>query len=106
MQRETSKRGRESGGKMSEGTFEVVLSPEAQRVYARQDRVTRQRIALAIDHLKGNPTSGTNISRLHGEFEGNYRIRMGPWRIVYSVNLNSRRVWVKLIRSRGDAYKR
>ena len=91
---------------MSVETFEVILSPDAEKVYLRQDRPTRQRIASAIARLKFNPTSGPNINRLHGELEGNYRVRLGGWRIIYSVDLKSRKVFVKLIRSRGDVYKR
>ena len=91
---------------MSVETFDVILSPEAEKVYLRQDRPTRQRIASVIDSLKFNPTSGPNISRLHGDLQGNYRIRLGAWRIIYSVNVEGRKVLVKLIRPRGDVYKR
>ncbi len=91
---------------MSVETFEVILSPEAERAYTRQDRLTRQRIAAAIDRLKVNPASSPNVTRLHGELRGNYRIRLGTWRIIYSVDMKTRKILVKLIRSRGDIYKR
>ncbi len=91
---------------MSGETFEVILSPDADKVYARQDRPTWQRIAAAIDQLKSNPASGPSISRLHGELQGHYRIRLAGWRIIYSVDSGARKVFVKLIRSRGDVYKR
>ncbi len=91
---------------MSEETFEVILSPDAEKVYTRQDRKTRKRIAGVIDQLKFNPTSGPNISRLHGGFQGHYRIRLGGWRIIYSVEQRARKVFVEMIRSRGDVYKR
>ncbi|MFH0924752.1 MAG: type II toxin-antitoxin system RelE/ParE family toxin [bacterium] len=48
----------------------------------------------------------SNIKRLWGELEGNYRYRLGDLRIIYEVDVQNRIVKIKTIRSRGDIYKR
>lgn len=89
-----------------EKMYEVLISHEAEKYYNKQDKDTKQRLNKCIDNLGMEPLSGPHIKRLHGEFEGKYRYKMGNFRIVYEVNIKSRTVEVKSIRGRGDIYKR
>lgn len=56
-------------------------------------------------HLEESPLSGPNIKRLRGKLEGSFRYRIGGMRIIYSVDMESRKVYVETIGPRGDVYK-
>lgn len=86
--------------------YEVLVSHEADKYYKKQDRDTKRRINKCIDSLSREPLFGPHIKKLHGELEGKYRYEVGGIRIVYEVDIKSKIVEVKAIRSRGDVYKR
>jgi mRNA interferase RelE/StbE len=86
--------------------YEILVSHEADKYYKRQDRDTKRRINKCMDNLSKEPFFGAHIKKLHGEFEGKYRYKVGGIRIVYEVNTKNRIVEIKAIRSRGDIYKR
>lgn len=86
--------------------YEVLISHEAEKYYKKQGRDTKQRFNKCIDNLRQEPLSGLHIKRLHGELEGKYRYEMSGLRIIYEVNIKSKTVEIKSIRSRGDIYKR
>jgi mRNA interferase RelE/StbE len=86
--------------------FEILVSHEADKYYKRQDRDTKRRINRCIDNLSQEPLFGPHIKKLHGELEGKHRYEVGGIRIVYEVDMKSKTVEIKAIRSRGDIYKR
>ncbi len=44
-------------------------------------------------------------TKLHGEFEGSRRYRVGDYRIVYQVNKSDRLILIENVRHRGSAYR-
>jgi len=90
---------------MSDVTFEVQLTNEAEEHYDALDIKMTRRINKAIDMLAQNPFFGTNIVKLKGQYAGLYRYRVGSYRIVYSVDRINRLCVIKGIYRRGKAYK-
>jgi mRNA-degrading endonuclease RelE of RelBE toxin-antitoxin system len=86
--------------------YKVFISHEAEKYYKKQDKDTKRRINKCIDTLTKEPLFGLHIKKLHGELEGKHRYEVGGIRIIYEINIKSKMVEIKAIRSRGDVYKR
>ena len=90
---------------MLNGTFDVQLTNEADAQYnALDDNMTR-RVNEAINLLAQNPFFGRNIVKLKGNYAGQYRYRVGSYRIVYSVDTQHQICIIKGIYKRGSAYR-
>lgn len=62
----------------------------------------RRRVELAMDELFDDIRAG---DRLHGEWEGYWKLRAGDYRIIYQI-VNGDSVEVQYIRHRRRAYRR
>jgi mRNA interferase RelE/StbE len=85
--------------------FEVYLSREAEKIYLKAAPKTTRLLENCFRHLEESPLSGPNIKRLKGKLEGSFRYRVGGIRVIYTVDLESGKVIVESIGSRGDVYK-
>ena len=86
-----------------EGRYEILFEPRAERDYGRLSADILRRVNDEIDRLTVDPRHhGT--TKLAGR--GDYRVRVGDWRIVYEVDDQRRRVVVIRIAHRSDVYRR
>ena len=90
---------------MSDGTFDVQLTDEAAAHYNALDANMTRRVNEAIDLLVQNPFFGRNIVKLKESMPGQYRYRVGSYRIVYSVDTQRRMCIIRGIYRRGRAYR-
>ena len=67
-------------------TFDVQFTNEAQKHYDSLDAKMTRRVNNAINALRQNPFFGPNIVKLKGEYPGQYRYRVGSYRMIYSVD--------------------
>jgi len=81
---------------------QVEWSPRALRVLSRLDRPTQHRISEAVDLLAG--TGRGDVKRLKGSKIELFRLRVGGWRIIFSMELENI-LAVRTVRARGDVYK-
>jgi mRNA interferase RelE/StbE len=84
--------------------YEVVLSTEAQEVYASSDQALAKKIAKCFEYLEQNPRFHPNIKALKGDFIGYYRYRIGDYRVIYQVDDENSQVMINTIVHRRDAY--
>lgn len=80
--------------------YSIVISKAAERFLRRQDRTNQERLIKAIYRL---PDKG-DIVKLSGYDK--YRLRVGSYRIIFSIDEVIRIINVENIDSRGDVYKR
>jgi len=85
--------------------YEVLLHPDAQKVYAKADRALAKKIARCLEQLETNPYSHPNIKGLKGNYAGYYRYRIGNYRVIYSVDDNVVQVFVVAIAHRSQSYQ-
>jgi mRNA-degrading endonuclease RelE of RelBE toxin-antitoxin system len=85
--------------------FEVYLSREAEKIYLKANPKTTRLLHNCFRHLEESPLFGSNIKRLKGKLEGSLRYQIGGIRIIYSIDLESRKVFIETIGPRGDVYK-
>ncbi len=90
---------------MLNGTFEVQLTNEAETHYIALDDNMTRRVNEAMNLLAQSPFFGQNIVKLKGNYAGQYRYRVGSYRIVYSVDTLRQICIIKGIYKRGRAYR-
>ena len=83
-------------------SYEVILSRNALKYIKKLPPEDRKRIKEALLKLSQNPWF-TQYKKLRGyPF---YRIRVGDYRVIYSVDDESKTVYVVKIGKRGEVYK-
>lgn len=80
--------------------YKIVFEKQAQKFLEKQDKSTRLRLYKAIYKLP----NGTDIKKLKGH--NLYRLRVGDYRILYSVEDSIKLIDIENINNRGDVYKR
>ena len=91
---------------MLNAAFEIQFTDEADTHYNRLDARMTRRVDAAIDMLMQNPFLGPNIKKLKGRYAGQYRYRVGGYRIIYSIDTQRYQCIVRGIHPRGRAYRR
>ena len=84
--------------------YTVFLKPAAERALKTIVQPSLRRIAKAIDHL-GNDPRLSGATALQREF-GLWRIRVGDYRIIYSIHDAVLTVLVVTVGHRRDVYQR
>jgi mRNA interferase RelE/StbE len=69
----------------------------------RLDQPVRERVSVALDRLADDPHNGT-LRKLSGREE--WRLRVGDWRAIVTLDSKARTVIVKQVLPRGRAYDR
>ena len=83
-------------------SYQVIVSPSAEKELERLPKKIIQRITEELDGLAENPRP-LGCLKLQGE-ENSYRIRVGVYRVVYEIHAKKVLVLVVRIRHRKDAY--
>ncbi len=83
--------------------YEVYLSRSAVKELERLPDNILSRVVRKLESLSLNPRPKGTV-KIKGRY-GLYRVRIGDYRIVYSVDDRKRIVDVSLIRHRKDIYK-
>lgn len=80
----------------------VYFTPNTQKILNKlKDKKLESRIRNAKSKLEQNPLAG---KKLTGKLEGQYSLRIWPYRIVYFVN-QGKDVIITDIRHRKDVYR-
>ena len=85
--------------------YSIIFLPEAEKVYkklASADKSIFLRIANSLEALKGEPLQG---KPLKGRLEGKRSLRVGNFRIIYSVIQQKLVVYVFDIGHRREVYR-
>jgi mRNA interferase RelE/StbE len=84
--------------------YEVLLHPDAQKVYINANKALAKKIARCLQQLEQTPRSHPNVKALKGDYAGSYRYRIGEYRVIYSVDDKLVQVFVVAIAHRSEAY--
>ena len=85
--------------------YEVVLSAEAQEIYASADQALAKKLARCFEQLEQSPRYHPNIKPLKGDFAGYYRYRIGDYRVIYLVDDETNQILVNTIAHRREVYE-
>lgn len=82
--------------------YRVNLLNAAKKDLKNLDRKFREKTLHTLHLLEENPFLGDKMA---GVFEGWYRIKIPPLRIVYTPDIKNKIIWVRAIGFRGKVYK-
>jgi mRNA interferase RelE/StbE len=87
-------------------SWRIEVKPSAEKQYLRLDRATRRRIKDALQDLDGSdqPFLHPRLRPLTGKLKGDFRMRVGGWRVLLTPDAESRVLHVYAILPRGGAY--
>ena len=81
-------------------SYEIIIDKSALKFIQKQPPQQQQRILFAIKRL---PTEG-DIKAMRG-YRGYFRLRVGDYRVIYTINNNKLIINVINVGNRGDVYK-
>jgi len=86
--------------------WKIEIKPRAEKQYLKLDKTTRKRIKKALVELeqKENALLAHGVRPLTGELEGDYRLRIGNWRVLFTPDKRKKIIYVYAILPRGSAY--
>ena len=84
--------------------YQVEFLTEAEADLSRLDSRIRERIFMKVKWLSENFESITP-EPLSGQFKGFFKLRVGDYRAIYTVNPELRLVLVHLVGHRREIYK-
>lgn len=79
--------------------FEVSLKKKAKKFLLKQNKKDQEKLLRAIYKIPQG-----NIKRLEGQ-DGLYRLRVGNFRVLYSISEDIVKIIVVNMGNRGDVYK-
>ena len=87
-------------------SWRIEVKPSAEKQYLKLDRTTRRRIKKTLQDLEDaeQPLLHPRARPLTGKLKGDYRIRVGDWRVLLTPDRESKVLHVYAILPRGDAY--
>ena len=87
-------------------SWRIEVKPTAEKHYRRMDRRDRERIWHALKALENeeNPLMHRHVRALTGKLAGDCRLRIGPWRVLFTPDPREKKLYVYAILPRGDAY--
>jgi mRNA interferase RelE/StbE len=83
--------------------YQIVFTPAARRQLASLDALTQRRVARRIEALGTDPRPAGAEMLTGGD--GEARIRVGDWRVIYIVRHDKLVVIVIKIGHRSDVYR-
>ena len=87
-------------------SWRIEVKPNAEKQYLKLDAATRRRVKHALRELEDaeRPLFHPRMGSLTGRLKGDYRLRVGAWRILMTPDREARILHVYAILPRGDAY--
>lgn len=85
--------------------YSIVFMPQATNDLRRIDKSIAQRILRKLKWLSQNFNDLT-LEKLTGALRGFYKLRVGSYRVIYTVNQEEHLLVVHLIGHRRDIYRR
>ena len=87
-------------------SWKIEVKPTAEKSYLKLDKRTRRRIKESLLELEKseNPLLSPKLRPLIGKLRGDYRLRVGGRRVLFTPEKNQKIIYVYAILPRGDAY--
>lgn len=85
-------------------TYQVRYRPSAAKALAKLDRPVQRRLQAAVELLAETPFPPSSTVLTGGD--GERRVRVGDWRVIYEVNGDQLVVLVLALGHRGSIYRR
>jgi len=84
-------------------TWRIEFRPSARAELLRLDPPVRERIVRGLARLAIEPRTAANVTAMKGTDE--YRLRVGDWRVVYTLHEDVLMVLVVRVGHRREVYR-
>ena len=84
--------------------YRLIFDKEVEKFLKKQDTTLRHRIRDSLLELAENPYQSSHVKKLKNR-NGQFRKRLGDFRIIYEIIDEQLVILVLKISSRGSAYK-
>ena len=87
-------------------SWKIEVKPTAEKHYSKLDKNIRTRMMKALRELENtdDPLLHPNVRALTGKLRGDFRLRVGKYRILFTPHIPKKILYVFAIVPRGDAY--
>jgi mRNA-degrading endonuclease RelE of RelBE toxin-antitoxin system len=87
-------------------SWKIEVKPTAERQYLRLDKSAGARIKKSLKELEQeeNCLFHRNVKALTGRLHGDYPLRVGDWRLLFTPDRENKVIHVYTILPRGSAY--
>ena len=86
-------------------TYQILFTPRAKKELSKLPTDVRVRIIKALETLTENPIS-PGVTKLSLKEENLYRIRVGDYRVIFSIENNKLIILVVKVGHRREVYRR
>ncbi|MBU3902564.1 MAG: type II toxin-antitoxin system RelE/ParE family toxin [Candidatus Thermoplasmatota archaeon] len=83
--------------------YRIKVTKQFEKDFTKLKQDLKEGIIKKVDLLKENPYK---FKRLHGRLRGKYSLRIGDYRIVYSINEDEKEVILYCFGHRKKVYKK
>ena len=84
--------------------YKIIISESALKQLHRFPKPIVKKIQISVDKLTENPRP-LGVKKLKGNEEDLYRIRVGDYRVVYSIDDGIKIIDIRKIGHRNDIYR-
>lgn len=88
--------------------WKIEVKPTAEKQYLNLDAKTRKTIREALRELEStnHPLQHRHVRFLTGKLRGDYRLRIGAWRVLFTPDKERKRIFVYAILPFKEAYRK
>lgn len=83
--------------------YKLIYHKAAVKFIAKMDKTSQVRITAGLKGLLSSPPEG-DIKKLKG-YTDLYRLRIGSYRVIFSINHQKQIIYIEAVGNRGDIYK-
>ncbi len=81
---------------------QIRFTRRAEKDLRKLNKIYLPKVSKSFEALQLNPLLGQKMS---GEFDGSYRIKIPPIRIIYFPDFKNKVIWIEAIGQRQGIYK-
>ena len=88
--------------------FEVLIDERVEKDLEKIPNYIVKKFIKLLDEFEKDPIrprSGFDLKSMEGYPKNTYRLRIGDYRVLYSVDHEVKKVRITTVQHRGDAYK-
>ncbi len=88
--------------------YEVLVDERVEKDLEKVPKYIVAKFLKLLDEFEKNPIqprSGFDVKPMEGYPGNTYRLRIGKYRVLYSVDNETKKVRITSVQHRGDAYK-
>lgn len=85
--------------------YEIRFTSRAKKQLLKLDASPQDRVIEAVDRMRDWPDWTLDIAPLKGRLQGSFRLRVGGYRVIFTIDHDEQIISVAAVVPRGSAYR-